>query len=53
MDAAARILDEVPDRNGFTPTESAELKRRFDDIQAGRFEEHTLIDDVPAVVFHA
>lgn len=32
------------DENGFTPNETAELKRRRMDIEAGHFESHELIE---------
>ncbi|MBQ7592797.1 MAG: type II toxin-antitoxin system RelB/DinJ family antitoxin [Synergistaceae bacterium] len=32
------------DINGFTPSEAAELKRRADDVKAGRIKMHSLIE---------
>ena len=33
------------DANGFTPAEAAELKRRIDDVKAGKVTEHSIIED--------
>ena len=33
------------DENGFTPLQSMELQRRFDNIDAGNYEVHDLIED--------
>lgn len=33
------------DINGFTPSEAAELKRRVEDVKAGKIKMHSLIED--------
>ncbi len=35
----------VRDANGFTPDESAELKRRITELHQGKTEKHSLIED--------
>lgn len=39
-----KTMSEDVDVNGFTSTEVNELKRRFADIRAGKFEKHELLD---------
>lgn len=35
------------DANGFSPEEAAELKRRINDVTAGRLAAHSVIEDEP------